>query len=91
MPAGPRLAIFVHVLDAENDYMTGQDGLGVDPYTLEPGDRFVHLHRLVLPVEARQTGYKIRLGLYDPHTGERWRTDQGADGVLVFTFDGDGQ
>jgi hypothetical protein len=118
VPAGPRLAIFAHLLDADGAYMTGEDGLGVDPYTLEPGDRFLHLHRLTLPaeglhpvgagakpvegghpepvegghpepVEGGQDGYRVRLGLYDPRTGQRWHTDGGEDGAVLFVFQED--
>jgi hypothetical protein len=97
VPSGPRLAIFAHLIDADGAYVTGQDGLGVDPYTLQPGDRFVHLHRLTLPldrlravpIEQSQDGYRVRLGLYDPRTGERWHTDGGKDGVVLFTLQED--
>ena len=84
VPSGPRLAIFVHLLDASGAYVTGQDGLGIDPYTLEPGDRFIHLHQL--PYPADQPPYTVNLGLYDPRTSTRWRTDQGADNVVLFTL-----
>jgi len=86
--AGPRLAIFVHLLDAGGTYVTGQDGLGVDPYTLQPGDRFLHLHRLSWASEL-PAGYTVRLGLYDPRTGERWRTEEGRTDVVLFTSQGD--
>jgi len=98
VPAGPRLAIFAHLLEADGAYVTGQDGLGVDPYTLEPGDRFAHLHRLTLPaeglhptpVERSDEGYQVRLGLYDPRTGQRWHTDGGEDGTVLFILQEDG-
>lgn len=97
MSAGPRLAIFVHLLDANDVYVTGQDGLGVDPYTLEPGDRFVHLHRLSWTDEASHLeraeqlprGYTVHIGLYDPRTGDRWRTDRGNDSLLLLAFQKD--
>ncbi len=83
--SGPRLAIFIQLLDASGAYITGQDGLGVDPYTLQAGDRFIHLHQLTLP--ADQTPHTIIAGLYDPRSGERWRTAQGADNVTLFTLE----
>jgi 4-amino-4-deoxy-L-arabinose transferase-like glycosyltransferase len=85
VPAGPQLYAFVHLLDASGAYVTGQDGLGVDPYTLQPGDRFIHLHQLAWSQEP-PAGHTIRLGLYNPRTGQRWHTDQGADSVVLFTF-----
>ena len=85
MQSGPRLAIFTHLLDASGAYIAGQDGLGVDPYTLQAGDRFTHLHQLVIP--AGQSPHAVTLGLYDPRTGERWRTDQDTDNVNLFTLE----
>jgi 4-amino-4-deoxy-L-arabinose transferase-like glycosyltransferase len=83
--SGPRLAIFTHLLDASGAHIAGQDGLGVDPYTLQPGDRFTHLHQLSLP--ADQSPHAVALGLYDPRTEERWYTDQGTDNVTLFTLE----
>jgi 4-amino-4-deoxy-L-arabinose transferase-like glycosyltransferase len=85
VPAGPQLYAFVHLLDASGAYVTGQDGLGVDPYTLQPGDRFIHLHQLAWS-QKPLAGHTIRLGLYNPRTGQRRHTDQDTDSVVLLTF-----
>ncbi len=83
---GPRLAIFVHLLDSQGHYVTGQDGLGLDPYTLQPGDRFVHIHRLSYPPAGAglSKDYTVHLGLYDPLDGQRWLTQTGQDHLFLF-------
>lgn len=79
--AGPRLAVFAHLLASDPDSevlrgpdvpVAGDDGFWVDPLTLRPGDRFVQIHRFVIPPEAATTHYTVRLGLYDPLTEGRW-------------------
>jgi len=64
-------------LDAEGNFLTGDDGLWVDPVTLQPGDTFLQQHWLNLPegVVAETAVF----GLYDPMTGERIRTTDGRD------------
>jgi 4-amino-4-deoxy-L-arabinose transferase-like glycosyltransferase len=67
--SGRRLAVFTHLLAADGALVTGDDGLWVDPLTLQPGDRFIQVHRFELPPDG---SYTVELGLYDPKTGERW-------------------
>jgi len=70
--SGRRLAVFAHLLTAEGAFMLADDGLWVDPLTLQPGDRFFQIHRFALPSDATPGPYTVELGLYDPMTGERW-------------------
>jgi len=80
--AGPRLAVFAHLLASdtgaaegpgrERPMLVGDDGLWVDPLTLEPGDRFIQIHRFLIPDDPTVESYAVRLGLYDPMTGTRW-------------------
>jgi hypothetical protein len=70
--SGPRLAIFAHLLAADGTFLVGDDGLWVDPLTLQPGDRFIQAHRFDLPPDAPTGPYVLEIGLYDPLTGERW-------------------
>jgi len=81
--SGPRLAVFVHLLAADGALVAGDDGLGVDPLTLRPGDRFIQAHRFGLPPDAPTGPYALALGLYDPMSGERW-------GVLDSSAQSDG-
>jgi hypothetical protein len=88
--SGPRLAVFTHLLAEDGAHVTGDDGLWVDPHTLQPGDRFIQVHRFNLPAEAPAGPYAVRLGLYDPKPGEgsRWEVlgdakEPIADHVLI--------
>ncbi|MCX7683490.1 MAG: glycosyltransferase family 39 protein, partial [Anaerolineae bacterium] len=63
--SGPRLVIFTHLLSAEGNFIAGDDWLWVDPLTLQPGDIFVQLHRLIPPSDA-PAAHTFELGLYDP-------------------------
>lgn len=67
---GPRLKVFAHLVDAKGTLVDVDDGLWVDPLTLQPGDCFVQMHHFNVPSESN--GIRVELGLYDPKTGERW-------------------
>jgi hypothetical protein len=75
-PAQP-LSIFSHVLDTANHVVAQRDGLNVRLSSLEPGD--VILQHFVIDHPANAAHLKI--GLYDPSTGQRWMTSQHADGI----------
>jgi hypothetical protein len=79
--AGPRLAVFAQLQDRDGDFLSGDDGLWVDPQTLRPGDRFLQLH--ALPSPAVMDGVSAVFGLYDPMTGERILTLDGRDHLRV--------
>lgn len=72
---GPRLAVFAHLLDASGRVQILDDGLWVDPLTLQPGDRFVQTHHFAVPADAPDGSYTVQLGLYDPKTDDRWPID----------------
>jgi len=74
---GPRLAVFAQLLDADGRFLLGDDGLWVDPQTLQPGDQFIQQHHLA------GGGHTIAFGLYDPMTGERILTDDGRDALKL--------
>ena len=80
---GPRLSVFAHVVDGGGRAQVLDDGLWVDPLTLRPGDRFVQLHRFVVPADASELPYSLQLGLYDPKTNARWPIDDDSSGELV--------
>ena len=79
--AGPRLSVFAHLLDADGNLITGDDGLWVDVTTLQVGDTFWQQHWLHAP--DGQVGTAVSFGLYDPMTGERILTDNGLDQVHI--------
>ncbi len=74
--AGPRLAIFTHLLDAADTYKTGDDGLWIDPDTVRVGDIFRQQHILI---PADDTITTIAIGLYDPLDGTRIPTTDQQD------------
>ncbi|MBN1487584.1 MAG: glycosyltransferase family 39 protein, partial [Anaerolineae bacterium] len=80
---GPRLKVFVHLLAANGQLIAGDDGLWVDPYTLQPGDSLVQWHHFTLPADAPAKPYTLAIGLYDPKTGERWLLPDGSE-MLTF-------
>ncbi len=89
--SGPRLAVFAHFeMSSEGEDAEGHasevvhidDGLWLDPYSLRPGDRFIQFHRFEAAPSAT-VPVRCRLGLYDPLTGERWRTPSGDDHLLL--------
>jgi hypothetical protein len=79
--AGPRLLVFGQLLDREGNFLAGDDGLWVDPYSLHAGDVFLQQHRPMLT--AGQEPVVIMLGLYDPMTGERILTTDGRDHLRI--------
>jgi len=79
--AGPRLAVFAQLLDKNGQFLTGDDGLWLDPETLYPGDQFRQLHRL--DGAALDEAAVINFGLYDPKTGARILTEKGRDSIQI--------
>ena len=75
--AGPRLAVFAHLLDDAGEMLAADDGLWVDPQTLYPGDMFQQIH--LLPVPESGEAVEAVFGLYDPMSGERILTNDGRD------------
>jgi 4-amino-4-deoxy-L-arabinose transferase-like glycosyltransferase len=64
-------AIFVHLLDANDQIVAQDDRLGVPRHTWQTGDDFVQVHRL--NVENVPPGkYRLTLGLYNRADGGRW-------------------
>jgi hypothetical protein len=76
-------SVFVHLLDTHGDLVAQTDGyplLGMLPFWLwEPGDTIRDI-RTFSPVAAGD--YIIRLGLWEPATGQRWWADGHPDGVI---------
>jgi hypothetical protein len=71
------LYVFGQLWDADGNFLTGDDGLWVDPTTLQAGDIFVQQHHV--PLADGVVAETAVFGLYDPMTGERILTDDGRD------------
>jgi hypothetical protein len=80
--SGPRLYVFAQLVDANGAFLVGDDGLWVDPLTLQAGDVFLQRHALAAP-EGTQRAAAVLFGLYDPMTGERVLTVDGQDHVRL--------
>lgn len=78
---GPRLSMFTHLL-VDGEFVTGDDGLWVDPYSLEVGDRLFQVHRFTLEEDNNQS-VTLAIGVYDPWTGTRWTTASGLESIHV--------
>jgi 4-amino-4-deoxy-L-arabinose transferase-like glycosyltransferase len=76
--ARPRLVVFGQLLAEDGTFLTGDDGLWVDPYSLQPGDLFVQQHWLQADGAAQ-----VAFGLYDPVVGVRILTDDGRDALTI--------
>ena len=63
--------IFVHLIDVNGDISSQQDYLGAPSWQWESGDRFLHLHKLSLPVEDKASIHSIRIGIYQPENDAR--------------------
>jgi hypothetical protein len=85
---GPRLKVFAHLI--RGDEVIGiDDGLWLDPWSLESGDEIVQFHQFDMTTTngttdgATEDQYTLRIGLYDPLTGTRWVTSDGKDMFVV--------
>jgi len=71
------LQIFVHALDEDGRIVAQWDGLGAAWEGWLMGDTLLQLHELSWAEETPPA--KLVLGLYNPQTGVRWKTDSGSD------------
>jgi 4-amino-4-deoxy-L-arabinose transferase-like glycosyltransferase len=78
---GPRLSVFAHLVGAQDELLAADDGLWVDPVTLQPGDMFQQHHRMSAAGGVRPQA--LLFGLYDPMTGERILTETGLDYIRL--------
>jgi len=81
-PLADPLALFVHLLDASGQMIGGDDRLNVLASSLRPGDVFVQVNRLPRPAQADCAPCRVRLGVYNPETGERLRAATGDHVIL---------
>ncbi len=81
--SGPRLKVFVHGTGGEGQAtLDVDDDIGVDPYTLRAGDTWLQVHELD-KTEDNSKNQRIRVGLYDPKTGVRWKLPDGRDVIWL--------
>jgi len=59
------LVIFAHLLAEDGSLVAQDDRMAAPSWQWQPGDRFVHIHRLPLPADLAPGSYAVALGLYD--------------------------
>lgn len=78
--------VFVHLLDESGQIIAQSDGEPANwtrPTTgWLPGENITDTHTLTLPAELPSGNLTLRIGLYDPQTGQRLQT-QSADYVEI--------
>ncbi|HUX88671.1 MAG TPA: glycosyltransferase family 39 protein [Chloroflexota bacterium] len=86
-PISQSFTVFSHVLDAKNQVVAQHDGIPVDAQrpttTWAPGETLVDRHVLVVQANAPIGASQLEIGLYDAKTGQRLKTSDGADRVLL--------
>jgi hypothetical protein len=79
--------VFVHLLDEAGDtrgYGDSEPGQGRFPTaSWLPGEYLTDRHVVGIVPDAVAGRYRLAIGLYDPTTGERLRTPDGADRVVL--------
>jgi hypothetical protein len=76
---GRQAAIFLHLLDPSGDIAVQDDRLDVPAWDWRAGDRFIQLHRLVLPSNAAPGAYRLAVGVYTVPDMVRLTLPTGAD------------
>ena len=88
-PADRAYTVFVHLLDEAGNvkgYGDSEPGGGAYPTTgWVPGEYLADPHTVTIAPDAPPGTYQIAVGLYDPVTGERLKTPDAADQVVLET------
>jgi hypothetical protein len=78
---GAKRRFFLHLVDGSGDIIAQDDGLGAPAAHWRVGDIIIQHHAIELP--ATSGHFQARLGLYDPDSGVRLLTVDGAEFVTV--------
>lgn len=75
--------VFAHLVDAQGTQLAGNDQPLTDGYypssLWEPGEVITHTHHLSLPALLPDGAYEIRIGVYEPVSGQRLPARDRAD------------
>jgi len=82
----PNLAVFVHLVDAQQRIVAQFDGLEALVHKLEPDDIIVQLHTLRLPNDLPASEYRLELGMYNRSNLQRVPLSSGTDYVLLMNI-----
>ncbi|MFW6069410.1 MAG: ArnT family glycosyltransferase [bacterium] len=79
--SGPR-RFFLHLFDGEQGPLVQGDALGAPAAHWRAGDLIIQRHELVAG-DLDLAPYELRLGVYNPQTGERLQVSDGAEYVII--------
>lgn len=79
------VAVFVHMLDAQGQFVAGRDLLAVPTAGWRTGDAWVQSQNFQVPTSAPPGVYPIEIGLYNrtAQSVQRWRSSDGSDRLLL--------
>ena len=80
-PSGKPRMFFLHAVNENDRILAQDDALGAPAVHWQAGDTLLQKHTLVMPAE--EGPLILRLGLYNPETGRRLLTNNGAEFVLI--------
>ena len=80
-PAGGERRFFIHLVNEEGEIVSQEDVLGAPAAHWRPGDILVQRHSIAIPDGV--AAIALRLGVYDPDSGQRLLTPDGADFFLL--------
>ena len=81
----PPVTVFVHLLDQDGQIVAQDDRFGAAARMLEAGDLIVQRHPLPSAAPLQPGTYQIAIGLYNPDTLSRFKTQAGEDRLLLGT------
>jgi 4-amino-4-deoxy-L-arabinose transferase-like glycosyltransferase len=71
-PIGTPRRVFVHMIDPATGRIVAQhDGLDAPPRFWQAGDWIAQQHVLSVPPDTPAGNYEVRIGVYDPNSGQR--------------------
>jgi hypothetical protein len=85
--AAADLAVFTHLIAADDSLLAQHDGLDVALATLQPGDLFIQYHILPLPEDLPQEPLTLHVGLYQRSDGRRLHHDGSPADRIILDFD----
>ena len=83
----PPVTVFVHLLDQNGNIVAQDDRFGAAARMLEPGDLIVQQHPIQSETPLPPGTYRIAIGLYNPDTLKRFKTEDGVDRLLLGTIE----
>jgi hypothetical protein len=81
------MAVFAHLIAADDSLLAQHDGLDVALATLQPGDLFIQYHILPLPEKLPQEPLTLQVGLYQRSNGRRLLHEGSPADRIILDFD----